>query len=103
MKPEAFSINKPVAKLMVLGAALVSLQPGLLEIVLPVMAVTVSWLLLAGKICIRRLVVLLGGLGLAAIGLQMMIGFYEFDGSKKHFEDLELPYPDLSKYKIYNQ
>jgi len=70
MKPEAFSINKPVAKLMVLGAALVSLQPGLLEIVLPVMAVTVSWLLLAGKICIRRLVVLLGGLGLAAIGLQ---------------------------------
>jgi hypothetical protein len=70
MKPETFSINKLVAKLMVLGAALVALQPGLLEIVLPVAAATVGWLLLAGRICIRRLFVLLGGLGLAAIGLQ---------------------------------
>jgi hypothetical protein len=23
------------------------------------------------------------------------------DGTKKHNEDLELPYPDLSKYEIY--
>lgn len=38
---------------------------------------------------------------LASIGLQMLTGFYNFDGSKKDFEDLELPYPDLSKYKIY--
>lgn len=39
---------------------------------------------------------------LAAIGLQMLTGFYNFDGTKKEFEDLELPYPDLSKFKIYN-
>jgi hypothetical protein len=25
------------------------------------------------------------------------------DGTKKHNEDLELPYPDLSKYEIYKQ
>jgi hypothetical protein len=39
---------------------------------------------------------------LAARGLLMMAQFYNFDGSKKHNEDLELPYPDLSKFKIYN-
>jgi dTDP-4-amino-4,6-dideoxygalactose transaminase len=39
---------------------------------------------------------------LAARGLLMMSQFYNLDGSKKHMEDLELPYPDLSKYKIYN-
>lgn len=33
---------------------------------------------------------------LAAIGLQMIQGFYNFDGSKKIMEDLSLPYPDLS-------
>ena len=36
---------------------------------------------------------------LAAIGLQMIQGFYNFDGTKKDFEDLELPYPDLSLQK----
>ena len=29
--------------------------------------------------------------------------FYNIDGSKKHQEDLELPYPDLSKFKIYTK
>lgn len=38
---------------------------------------------------------------LAARGLLMMAHFYNLDGSKKHNEDLELPYPDLSKYEIY--
>lgn len=33
---------------------------------------------------------------LASIGLQMIQGFYNFDGTKKDFEDLEIPYPDLS-------
>ncbi len=40
---------------------------------------------------------------LAARGLLMMTQFYNLDGSKKHNPDLELPYPDLSKYEIYNQ
>ena len=40
---------------------------------------------------------------LAARGLLMMSQFYNLDGSKKHMEDLELPYPDLSKFKIYTQ
>ena len=40
---------------------------------------------------------------LAARGLLMMNQFYNLDGTKKHNEDLELPYPDLSKYKIYHQ
>ena len=40
---------------------------------------------------------------LAARGLLMMNQFYNFDGSKKHNHDLELPYPDLSKYEIYKQ
>ena len=38
---------------------------------------------------------------LSARGLLMMSQFYNLDGSKKHNEDLELPYPDLSKFKIY--
>ena len=38
---------------------------------------------------------------LAARGLLMMLQFYNLDGTKKHNEDLELPYPDLSKFKIY--
>jgi len=37
----------------------------------------------------------------ATIGLQMIQGFYNFDGTKKEIPDLSLPYPDLSKYKIY--
>jgi hypothetical protein len=40
---------------------------------------------------------------LAARGLLMMSQFYNLDGSKKHNVDLELPYPDLSKFKIYKQ
>jgi hypothetical protein len=28
--------------------------------------------------------------------------FYK-DGNKKHNEDLELPYPDLSKFEIYTK
>ena len=40
---------------------------------------------------------------LAARGLLLMNQFYNLDGTKKHNEDLELPYPDLSKYDIYKQ
>jgi len=40
---------------------------------------------------------------LAARGLLLMNQFYNLDGSKKHQEDLTLPYPDLSKFKIYRQ
>ena len=38
---------------------------------------------------------------LAARGLLLMGQFYNIDGSKKKNEDLELPYPDLSKFEIY--
>lgn len=38
---------------------------------------------------------------LAARGLLLINQFYNSDGSKKHQPDLELPYPDLSKFKIY--
>jgi dTDP-4-amino-4,6-dideoxygalactose transaminase len=38
---------------------------------------------------------------LAARGILMMSQFYNMDGTKKHNEDLELKYPDLSKYEIY--
>jgi dTDP-4-amino-4,6-dideoxygalactose transaminase len=38
---------------------------------------------------------------LAARGLLLMNQFYNVDGSKKHNVDLELPYPDLSKFEIY--
>jgi dTDP-4-amino-4,6-dideoxygalactose transaminase len=38
---------------------------------------------------------------LAARGLLMMSQFYDLNGNKKNIEDLELPYPDLSKYEIY--
>ena len=40
---------------------------------------------------------------LAARGVLLMGQFYNMDGSKKENPDLELPYPDLSKFKIYNQ
>lgn len=40
---------------------------------------------------------------LAARGLLLMGQFYNIDGTKKHNKDLELPYPDLSKFKIYQQ
>jgi dTDP-4-amino-4,6-dideoxygalactose transaminase len=38
---------------------------------------------------------------LAARGLLLMNQFYNVDGSKKQNLDLELPYPDLSKFEIY--
>jgi dTDP-4-amino-4,6-dideoxygalactose transaminase len=40
---------------------------------------------------------------LAARGLLMMNQFYNLDGTKKHNDDLELPYPDLSKFEVYKQ
>ena len=40
---------------------------------------------------------------LAARGLLLMGQFYNMDGTKKHNEDLELSYPDLSKFKIYKK
>ena len=40
---------------------------------------------------------------LAARGLLLMNQFYNLDGTKKQNQDLELPYPDLSKYEIYKQ
>jgi dTDP-4-amino-4,6-dideoxygalactose transaminase len=40
---------------------------------------------------------------LSARGLLMMSQFYNLDGSKKHNVDLELPYPDLSKFEVYKQ
>jgi dTDP-4-amino-4,6-dideoxygalactose transaminase len=40
---------------------------------------------------------------LATRGMLLMNQFYNIDGTKKRNEDLELPYPDLSKFKIYKQ
>ena len=40
---------------------------------------------------------------LAARGMLLMGQFYNMDGTKKHQEDLELPYPDLSKFEIYKK
>lgn len=40
---------------------------------------------------------------ISARGLLLMQQFYNADGSKKNNEDLELPYPDLSKFKLYRQ
>ena len=40
---------------------------------------------------------------LATRGLLLMKQFYNIDGSPKHNEDLELPYPDLSKFEIYTK
>jgi dTDP-4-amino-4,6-dideoxygalactose transaminase len=40
---------------------------------------------------------------LAARGLLLMNQFYNMDGSKKHIEDIEMSYPDLSKFKVYDQ
>ena len=40
---------------------------------------------------------------LAARGLLLMNQFYNVDGTPKHNEDLELPYPDLSKFEIYTK
>jgi dTDP-4-amino-4,6-dideoxygalactose transaminase len=38
---------------------------------------------------------------LATRGLLLMGQFYNIDGTKKHIEDSELPYPDLSKFEVY--
>lgn len=38
---------------------------------------------------------------IAARGLLLMTQFYDMDGQPKHNEDLELPYPDLSKFNIW--
>jgi len=40
---------------------------------------------------------------LATRGLLLMNQFYNLDGTKKINEDLELPYPDLSKFEVYKQ
>jgi len=40
---------------------------------------------------------------LAARGLLLMNQFYNMNGTKKHNGDLELPYPDLSKFEIYTK
>lgn len=40
---------------------------------------------------------------LATRGVLMMNQFYNPDGTKKVFEDVELPYPDLSKFEIYKK
>ncbi len=38
---------------------------------------------------------------IATRGLLLINQFYNSDGSKKHNEDLELPYPDLSKFNLW--
>lgn len=40
---------------------------------------------------------------IAARGLLLMGQFYDLDGNPKENEDIELPYPDLSKFRIYQQ
>jgi len=40
---------------------------------------------------------------LAARGLLLMNQFYNGEGQPKHNNDLELPYPDLSKFPIYTK
>jgi dTDP-4-amino-4,6-dideoxygalactose transaminase len=40
---------------------------------------------------------------LAARGLLMIKQFYDLNDRPKHNEDLELPYPDLSKFDIYKK
>jgi dTDP-4-amino-4,6-dideoxygalactose transaminase len=40
---------------------------------------------------------------LAMRGLLLIKQFYNVDGTPKQNEDLELPYPDLSKFKIYQK
>lgn len=40
---------------------------------------------------------------IASRGVLLMKQFYNMDGTKKNMPDIELPYPDLSKFKIYTQ
>lgn len=39
----------------------------------------------------------------AAQGLLLINQFYNLDGTKKQMPDITLPYPDLSKFDVYNQ
>jgi hypothetical protein len=38
---------------------------------------------------------------IASRGLLLITQFYNIDGTPKNNEDLELPYPDLSKFEVY--
>jgi len=40
---------------------------------------------------------------IAELGLINMAKFYNADGTKREMEDIELPYPDLSKFLIYTR
>jgi len=40
---------------------------------------------------------------LSARGLLLMKQFYDIKGKPKENEDLEIPYPDLSKFDIYKK
>jgi dTDP-4-amino-4,6-dideoxygalactose transaminase len=40
---------------------------------------------------------------LAARGVLLMGQFYDMEGKPKYNEDLELPYPDLSKFEVYKK
>ena len=40
---------------------------------------------------------------LAARGVLLMNQFYNMDGTPKQNDDLEMPYPDLSKFEVYKQ
>ena len=40
---------------------------------------------------------------IATRGVLLMNQFYNMDGTPKHNDDLELPYPDLSQYKVYTE
>lgn len=40
---------------------------------------------------------------ISARGLLLITQFYNQDGTPKHNEDLELPYPDLSKFEVYKK
>lgn len=40
---------------------------------------------------------------ISARGLLLIQQFYNLDGTKKHNEDLTLPYPDLSKFEVYQK
>lgn len=39
----------------------------------------------------------------ATMGLQMIQAFYNHDGTRRDMPDLSLPYPDLSKFAIYDK
>lgn len=40
---------------------------------------------------------------IAARGCLLMSQFYDMNGEKIHNEDLEIPYPDLSKFEVYRE